>query len=74
MSGRGTAILAPERNRVNRNVWLYGEPSVDELLRDPIARILMRHDRITEADVRAAIDPVVLRLRREAEAATRLVA
>lgn len=46
-----------------RNVWLYGEPSVDDLLRDPIVHILMRHDRITEADVRAAIAPAAARLR-----------
>lgn len=51
---------------MNRNVWLHGEPSVEELLRDPIARILMRYDGITEDDVREAIAPVVARPSRTA--------
>ena len=71
---RGKGATRNGRFVVKRNQWLYGEPTVDDLLRDPIVRILMQYDRITEADVRAAIEPVVSSLRGEIREETRLVA
>ena len=58
---------------MNREIWLYGEPAIDEMLKDPIVRLVMRRDGIGEADVRAAIAPVAARLH-GVEPVVRLVA
>ena len=58
---------------MNRNVWMYGEPTLDDVLDDPVVHLLMRRDGIGEAEVRAAIAPVVAMLRSE-EDPPRLVA
>ncbi len=40
------------------------EPSLEELLRDPITHRVMARDRITEADVLEAVRQAMIRLRR----------
>jgi hypothetical protein len=47
----------------NRDEWLCGEPAIDDMLDDPIVRLVMRRDGITERDVRAAIAPMIAVLR-----------
>jgi len=44
------------------SAWLYGEPTITELLSDPIAELLMRCDRITVEDVLAAVQNAQARL------------
>lgn len=36
--------------------WLLGEPSIHEILSDPIVHLVMRRDNVGPADVWAAID------------------
>ena len=50
---------------MNRNVWMYGEPALDDVLNDPIVHLVMRRDGIGVAEVRAAIAPVTAKLRSE---------
>lgn len=45
-----------------RDAQLYGEPSAQELLADPIAGLLMRYDGITVEQVWAAIRQAQARL------------
>ncbi|MHC4092865.1 MAG: hypothetical protein ACYSVY_21760 [Planctomycetota bacterium] len=42
--------------------WLHGEPSVEELLSDPIVHLMMRYDGITAHDVWAAMQVAQSRL------------
>lgn len=44
---------------MDRNKWLYGEPRLDDALNDPVVHRVMQRDGITEADVRAALAPVI---------------
>ena len=43
--------------------WLYGEPSLDEILSDPIVRMLMEYDGLSEDSVRGAFRAAAERLR-----------
>lgn len=36
--------------------WMAGEPSVEDLLSDPIADLILRHDRLTRQDVWRAVE------------------
>lgn len=47
--------------------WFEGEPCIDELLRDPVTVALMKVDRVTEADLRAAVRDARARLRARSE-------
>jgi len=51
--------------------WLKGEPHIDDMLTDPIVRLVMRRDNVGPADVWAAVDRARANLRgrrrREAE-------
>ena len=49
---------------MNRKVWLYGEPAIDEMLRDPVVRLMMRRDDVSEADIRRVMRPARDRPRR----------
>ena len=44
-------------------LWLSGEPSLDDMLADPIVRILMEHDGLSEDMVRAVFQDAARRLR-----------
>ena len=71
---RGAMVGPPNgRRTVNRKAWLYGEPSIDEMLSDPIVRLVMRRDDVSEADIRRAIRPARVWLCRT-ESKMRLVA
>lgn len=48
---------------MNRKLWLYGEPAIDEMLLDPVIRLMMRCDDVSEADIRRTIRPARDRLR-----------
>ncbi len=50
-------------------IELNGEPTVDELLSDPIAQLIMRYDGIDENDVRDVMEKARLRLRAHQRAA-----
>ncbi len=43
--------------------WLSGEPTLDDMLRDPIVRILMEHDGLSEGSVRCVFQDAAKRLR-----------
>ncbi|MDX1574860.1 MAG: hypothetical protein R3285_01625 [Kiloniellales bacterium] len=43
--------------------WLSGEPSLDDMLKDPIVRLLMKHDGLSEDTVRAVFQDAAKRLR-----------
>jgi hypothetical protein len=49
------------------------EPPLDEVLDDPIVRLVMARDRLMPDDVKAYVDAVVRRLRREKRPAYLLV-
>ena len=46
-----------------REDWLKGEPHLDEMLIDPIVRLVMRRDNLAAADVWDAIDRARANLR-----------
>jgi len=43
--------------------WLSGEPTLDEMLADPIVRTLMAHDGLSEEAVRGAFEHAAKRRR-----------
>ncbi|HYB10817.1 MAG TPA: hypothetical protein VEJ16_14215 [Alphaproteobacteria bacterium] len=50
-----------ETTRSRRFLTSGYEPSVDELLNDPVVGAIMRYDRITQEDVRKVLDEVKLK-------------
>ncbi len=46
--------------------WFCGEPSVEELLADPIVRLVMARDGLTTNQVRGHLQSAARRLRRPA--------
>ena len=48
-------------------LWLSGEPSLEEMLKDPIVRSLMERDGLSEAAVRGSFERAAMRLRAAAE-------
>ena len=48
-------------------LWLSGEPSLDDMLKDPIVRILMKRDGLSEEMVRAVFRDAARRLRARSE-------
>ncbi len=47
--------------------WLTGEPALDDMLADPIVRILMERDGLSEDSVRRVFRDAAKRLRARAE-------
>ena len=47
--------------------WVSGEPSVDEILADPIVRALMASDGLSEDSVRKTFEEAAKRLRARTE-------
>ncbi len=43
--------------------WIHGEASLDEMLADPIVRILMECDGLSEQSVRGAFEDAAKRLK-----------
>ena len=43
--------------------WLSGEPSLDDMLKDPIVRLLMKRDGLSEDTVRAVFQDAAERMR-----------
>ncbi len=43
--------------------WLSGEPSLDDMLKDPIVRLVMKRDGLSEDAVRAVFKDAAERLR-----------
>ena len=43
--------------------WISGELTLEDMLADPIVRLLMAHDGLTEDAVRSACEQAVRRLR-----------
>lgn len=43
--------------------WICGEPSLDEMLADPIVRILMERDGVSERSVRGVFEDAAKRLK-----------
>ncbi|MEX0923772.1 MAG: hypothetical protein WD489_07740 [Rhodovibrionaceae bacterium] len=39
--------------------WLRNEPSIDDILQDPIVRLLMRRDGVSEQSLRQTLTPQV---------------
>jgi hypothetical protein len=52
-----------------KNLGLCDEPTIDELLSDPIAQIVMRYDGIDEASVRHVMEEAGQRMRAHDQAA-----
>lgn len=50
--------------------WISGEPSLDEMLADPIVRILMAYDGLSEESVRDAFALAAERLRARSDGMT----
>ncbi len=46
--------------------WICGEPSLDEMLADPIVRILMERDGLSEQSVRGVFEDAAKRLKAHA--------
>ena len=53
-------------NNTSSKAWFFGEPSVDELLSDPIVHQVMARDGLTPGQVRGHLDTAARRLRRPA--------
>jgi hypothetical protein len=43
--------------------WLCGEPTLDEMLADPIVRIVMARDGVSDETVRSVLEEAAKRLR-----------
>lgn len=41
----------PEDHVVQKRAWLHGEPTIDEVMADPIVHLVMRSDGIKPEDV-----------------------
>ena len=54
-----------------QRAWLDGEPTLDDLLTDPVTQAIMRIDGLTAEDVRAAVEQARARLRPSSEEAPR---
>jgi hypothetical protein len=50
-----------------KEAWLDGEPTIDDVLSDPIVQTVMRSDGLTYEDVHAAIAVALARLRNLSE-------
>ena len=48
---------------MNKSRGLFGEPTIDELLSDPIAQLIMRYDGIDETVVRGVMAQARKRMR-----------
>jgi len=48
-----------------RNEWLHGEPRIKDVLADPIIHTIMRHDGISDEDLRIVVRTARARLRGE---------
>ena len=53
--------------KTRKEVWLNGEPAIDDVLSDPIVHAVMRSDGLTYEDVHAAITVALARLRNLSE-------
>jgi len=51
--------------------WIRDEPSLEEMLADPIVRILMERDGLSDQSVRAAFEEAAKRLRSRSGGTTR---
>ena len=51
--------------------WLSGEPALDDMLADPIVRILMEHDGLSEESVRCVFQEAAERLRARSDGVNR---
>ncbi len=51
--------------------WLSGEPALDDMLEDPIVRMLMEHDGLSEDSVRRVFEEAAKRLRARSEGVDR---
>jgi hypothetical protein len=51
--------------------WLSGEPALDDMLADPIVRMLMEHDGLSEDSVRRVFQEAAKRLRARSEGVDR---
>ena len=51
--------------------WLSGEPALDDMLADPIVRMLMEHDGLSEDSVRCVFQEAAKRLRARSEGVNR---
>ena len=51
--------------------WLSGEPTLDDMLADPIVRMLMEHDGLSEDSVRRVFEEAAKRLRARSEGVDR---
>ncbi len=47
--------------------WLSGEASIDELMADPIVRLVMRSDGVSEGELRALLRTASARLTRQSQ-------
>lgn len=50
-----TEPLAAPRRTGSASAWIHGEPTVDDLLDDPVVITLLQRDGLTSEDVRAAV-------------------
>lgn len=51
--------------------WLSGEPTLDDMLADPIVRILMAYDGLSEDSVRRVFEDAAKRLRARSDGVSR---
>ncbi len=49
--------------KTQKEAWLNGEPTIDDVLSDPIVQSVMRSDGLTYEDVHAAVTLALARLR-----------
>ena len=49
--------------KTQKEAWLNGEPTIDDVLSDPIVQSVMRSDGLTYEDVHAAVTMALARLR-----------
>ncbi len=49
--------------QTQKEAWLDGEPTIDDVLSDPIVQSVMRSDGLTYEDVHAAVTMALARLR-----------
>lgn len=64
-----TQHLPTNRRTGANSAWIYGEPGIDELLRDPLVSLVLRRDHLSREDLLAAL--AVARRRLKPEGVTR---
>lgn len=60
-----TQLLAADRRTGASSAWIYGEPSIDDLLQDPMVSLVLRRDQLSEDDLLAALAKARRRLNPE---------